>query len=75
MNAVDWVLQSLIVNFIEWLSSRQRTYDDVIDAWRTLCPRLAMQDEANSGGTMTIVEVAYRSAITATHGADSAGTM
>lgn len=33
MNAVDWVLESLIVDFTEWLRSRQRTYDEVIEAW------------------------------------------
>ena len=44
----------------------QGTYDEVVEAWRTSCPRLAAWDEANSGGIMTIVEVADRSAITAT---------
>ena len=66
MDAVDWVLESLIVDFTERLRSRQRTYDEVIEAWRTSCPRLAVWDEANSGGILTIVEVADRSAITAT---------
>ena len=65
MNAVDWVLESVILDFTEWLS-RQRTYDEVIETWRTSCPRLAVWHEANSGGITTIVEVADRSAITAT---------
>ena len=31
----------LTIQFLEWLSERPRTYGDVMDAWRTSCPRLS----------------------------------
>jgi hypothetical protein len=43
-------VESLIVDLLEWIGPRQRTYADVIDAWRTSCPRLPVWEEANARG-------------------------
>jgi len=38
--------RSLTIQLLEWLSRRPRTYDEVIDAWRTTCPRLSIWVDA-----------------------------
>ena len=40
----------LTIQFLEWLSERPRTYGDVMDAWRTSCPRLSIWEDALSAG-------------------------
>ena len=56
---VDTVVDSLILDLLDWLSRRERTYEEVMDAWRTSCPRLPVWEEANDRGlirqTATIV--------------------
>lgn len=48
----DAVIESLILDLIEWLASGERTYDDVMDAWRTSCPRLPVWEDANDRGLL-----------------------
>jgi D-3-phosphoglycerate dehydrogenase len=43
-------LDSLILDLLEWLGSSPRLYSDVLDAWRTSCPRLPVWEEANDRG-------------------------
>jgi hypothetical protein len=40
----------LRIQFLGWISSRPRTYDDVMEAWRTSCPRLSVWEDALSDG-------------------------
>ena len=40
-------LEPLILDLLEWLSIRDRTYSDVMDAWRTSCPKLPVWEDAN----------------------------
>ncbi|MFI5036389.1 MAG: hypothetical protein ACHQFZ_09330 [Acidimicrobiales bacterium] len=44
------VVDDLILDLLEWLGSDSRTYDEVLDAWRTSCPRLPVWEEANDRG-------------------------
>jgi hypothetical protein len=44
------VLTPLILDLLEWIAARPRTYSEVMDAWRTSCPRLAVWEEANDCG-------------------------
>jgi hypothetical protein len=37
---------ALTVQLLEWLSSRPRTHADVLEAWRTTCPRLSIWEDA-----------------------------
>jgi hypothetical protein len=37
---------ALTRQMLEWLSSHPRTYVEVIDAWRTHCPRLSIWEDA-----------------------------
>lgn len=44
----DPVVESLILDLLEWISnSTERTYEEVMDAWRTSCPRLPVWEDAN----------------------------
>lgn len=52
-NSVD----VLVVDLLEWLSRRERSYEETMDAWRTSCPRLPVWEEANDRG---LVATEYR---------------
>lgn len=43
-------LEPLILDLLEWIGPRPRPYAEVIDAWRTSCPRLPVWEEANERG-------------------------
>jgi plasmid stability protein len=38
--------RALTVQLLEWLAKRPRTYVEIIDAWRTTCPRLSIWEDA-----------------------------
>jgi len=44
---MDNTLEALILDLADWLACRDRTYEEVMDAWRTSCPRLPVWEEAN----------------------------
>ena len=43
-------VEPLILDLLEWISREPRPYAEVIDAWRTSCPRLPVWEEANARG-------------------------
>jgi hypothetical protein len=43
-------LDALILDLLEWLGPRPRPYAEVLDAWRTSCPRLPVWEDANDHG-------------------------
>lgn len=45
-NPVD----ALILDLLEWIGPAPRAYSEVIEAWRTSCPRLPVWEEANARG-------------------------
>ena len=47
------VVDALILDLLEWVLARERGYDEVLDAWRTSCPRLPVWEEANSRGLVS----------------------
>jgi hypothetical protein len=50
-NVVDaLVVDSLILDLLEWLATRERSYQEVMEAWRTSCPKLPVWEEANERG-------------------------
>ena len=46
----DQVIEALILDLLRWLASGERTYEEVMDAWRTSCPRLTVWEDANDRG-------------------------
>jgi len=47
---VDSALDSLILDLLDWVGPDARPYDEVMDAWRTSCPRLPVWEEATDRG-------------------------
>ena len=43
-------VEALIVDLLEWIGPTPRPYAEVLDAWRTSCPRLPVWEEANARG-------------------------
>lgn len=45
-NTVD----ALILDLLEWVGPNPRRYAEVLEAWRTSCPRLPVWEDANDRG-------------------------
>lgn len=43
-------VDSLILDLLEWVGPAPRPYADVLEAWRTSCPRLPVWEDANDRG-------------------------
>lgn len=43
-------VDALILDLLEWIGPEPRAYAEVIEAWRTSCPRLPVWEEANERG-------------------------
>jgi hypothetical protein len=44
----------LMIQFLDWVSSRRRTYAEAMDAWRTSCPRLSVWEDALVDGLIQV---------------------
>jgi len=53
----DTVIEALILDLLDWLAKRDRSYEEVMDAWRTSCPRLPVWEDANDRGLVMSEEV------------------
>ena len=43
-------VEPLVLDLLEWIGREPRPYSEVIEAWRTSCPRLPVWEEANTRG-------------------------
>jgi hypothetical protein len=43
---------ALTLQMLEWLAARPRGYREVMEAWRTHCPRLSIWEDAWSDGLL-----------------------
>jgi len=59
----DPVVEALILDLLEWLAARGRSYEEVMDAWRTSCPNLPVWEEANDRGLIEREEASGRSVV------------
>jgi D-3-phosphoglycerate dehydrogenase / 2-oxoglutarate reductase len=46
-------VEALTLDLLEWIGPGARPYAEVIDAWRTSCPRLPVWEDANARGYLT----------------------
>ena len=53
----DTVVEALIIDLLEWLTKRERTHEEVMEAWRTSCPKLPVWEEANDRGLVVREDV------------------
>lgn len=42
--------RALVLDLVEWVAARPRDYAEVMDAWRTSCPRLTIWEDAIDAG-------------------------
>ena len=43
-------LTASTVELLTWVTARERTYEDVVEAWKSNCPRYAVWDDAVTAG-------------------------
>ena len=46
-------VESLVLDLLEWIGPGPRPYAEVMEAWRTSCPRLPVWEEAGRRGFVT----------------------
>jgi hypothetical protein len=59
-------VEPLILDLLQWVAGRDRSYEEVMDAWRTSCPRLPVWEEANDRGLISTERVNGRSFVRVT---------
>jgi D-3-phosphoglycerate dehydrogenase len=47
--------RSLVLDLLEWIGTGQRPYAEVMEAWRTSCPRLSIWEDALEHGFVACV--------------------
>jgi len=45
----------LMLEFLSWVSSRRRTYDEAMEAWRSTCPQQTPWEDALIEGLIQVV--------------------
>jgi D-3-phosphoglycerate dehydrogenase len=53
----DTIVEALILDLLDWLAERDRSYEEVMDAWRTSCRKLPVWEDANDRGPVLQHEV------------------
>ena len=59
-------VESLVLDLLEWVANGERTYDEVMDAWRTSCPRFPVWEDANDRKLITRQHVNGRTIVKVT---------
>ena len=57
----------LVLDLVEWIAREPRLYSEVIEAWRTSCPRLTIWEDAVDHGYVarqSVAGIGVRVAIT-----------
>jgi DNA-binding PadR family transcriptional regulator len=62
---VDTV-ENLILDLLEWVGRRERTYQETMEAWRTSCPRLPVWEDATDRGLVETEHASGRSIVRVT---------
>lgn len=52
-DAMTDTVEALALDLLEWIGPGERPYAEVIEAWRTSCPRLPVWEETNARGYLT----------------------
>ena len=59
-------VENLILDLVEWVGRKERTYQETMDAWRTSCPRLPVWEDATDRGIVETISANGRSLVRAT---------
>jgi hypothetical protein len=57
------VAETLLLDLLEWVRMRERTYEETMDAWRTSCPRFPIWEDATGRGLVVEEWVNRRSVV------------
>jgi hypothetical protein len=63
---VTQTVKALVLDLLEWLTFRDRSYEETMGAWRTSCPRLTVWEDANDHGLVSIENRDGRSSVRVT---------
>lgn len=50
----------IMIQFLQWVADRPRSHADVMDAWRSSCPRFPVWEDARADGLVRQRQVAGR---------------
>jgi len=56
-------VEVLVLDLLEWLSRRDRSYEETMDAWRTSCPKLPVWEDATDRGLVSVENTDGRSLV------------
>jgi len=59
-------VENLILDLVEWVGRKERTYPETIDAWRTSCPGLPVWEDATERGLVETFSLSGRLLVRAT---------
>jgi hypothetical protein len=63
---VTSTVEVLVLDLLEWLARRERSYEETMEAWRTSCPRLPVWEDANDQGLVRVENRNGRSSVLVT---------
>jgi hypothetical protein len=50
MSMEEETVRYLTLQFLDWVAGKPRSYEEVMDAWRTSCPRMPVWEDAIAKG-------------------------
>lgn len=56
-SSVSPLASALMIELLEWLAARPRTYSQTMEAWRTSCPRMPVWEDALDGGLIQVLHI------------------
>jgi hypothetical protein len=59
----DAVVENLIADLLPWVASGERSYEEVMEVWRTSCPKLPVWEDANDRGLVKREQVNGREVV------------
>jgi len=54
MRIVSQTVEVLVVDLLEWLSRKERSYAETMEVWRTSCPKLPVWEDAIARGLVYV---------------------
>jgi hypothetical protein len=66
MEPMTTTVEALVLDLLEWLVLRERSYQETMEAWRTSCPRLPVWEEATDLGLISFDSAPDGSRVSAT---------
>ena len=66
-------LEPLILDLVEWIADEPRPYEDVMDTWRTSCPRMTVWEDGVDRGYLNRDKARCDGRLTTIISATSAG--